>query len=228
MVGAVIVAAGSGRRMGRPLPKQVLPLAGRPLVEHSIRAFQRCDEVDRIVLVIPSRLRAVFPLKLGAYDKLVAMVDGGDSRQASVGKGLEALGESDWVLVHDAARPLVTEGLIQAVLRAAQAHGAAVPGCAARDTLKRVQEERVTETVSRDGLVLVQTPQAFRTDVLRAAHRAAAEAGFTGTDDAQLVERIGAPVAWVQGDARNLKVTLPEDLEMAEWLLQHGRGAWGS
>jgi len=227
MVGAVIVAAGSGRRMGGTLPKQVLPLAGRPLVEHSIRAFQRCDEVDRIVLVIPSRLRAVFPLKLGAYDKMAAMVDGGDSRQASVGKGLEALGESDWILVHDAARPLVSGRLIRAVLQAAQTHGAAVPGCAASDTLKRVRENRVTETVSRDGLVMVQTPQAFRSDILRAAHRTAAEANFTGTDDAQLVERMGESVAWVEGQAWNLKVTLPEDLEMAEWLLQHRREAWG-
>ena len=227
MVVAVIVAGGKGRRMESAVPKQVLPLGGRPLVEHSVRAFQRCDEVDRIVLVIPSAMRAVFPLELGAYDKLASMVDGGATRQDSVRRGLEAAGEAEWVLVHDGARPLVPGELIRSVLRGARACGAAVPACEMADTLKRVEGDRVMETVPRQGLVRAQTPQGFRLDLLRRAHREAAAAGFVGTDDAQLVERLGEPVAWVEGAPWNIKVTAPQDLKVAETLLRQGRAPEG-
>ena len=228
MVAAVIVAAGKGRRMGSPLPKQVLPLAGRPVVEHSVRAFQRCTDVDRIVLVIPSALRALFPLKLGTYDKLASMVDGGETRQASVQRGLEAVGEAEWTLVHDAARPLVTVDLIRRVLLAARNCGAAVPACAAQETLKRAEGDRVLETIPREGVIQVQTPQCFRTELLRRAHRAAETAGFVGTDDAQLVERLGEPIAWVEGMLWNLKVTAARDLRIAEAFLREDSLAGGS
>jgi len=223
MVAAVIVAAGAGRRMGSALPKQVLPLAGRPLVEHSLRAFQRAPSVDRIVLVLPAGFAAVFPLKLGAIEKLAATVAGGETRQASVRNGLEAIAGEEWVVVHDAARPLVMPTLIEAVLAAARDHGAAVAARPARDTVKQVDGRVVVGTFDRDRVVLVQTPQAFRAELLRRAHREAAADGFLATDDAQLVERLGEPVAWVEGPATNLKVTTADDLRLAEMLLREPR-----
>lgn len=226
MVAAVIVAAGKGSRMGGALPKQVQPLAGRPMVEHALRAFQRSEAVDRMVLVLPAGLRTIVPLKLGPFHKLQAVVDGGETRQDSVRRGLEAVPEAEWVLIHDGARPLVTPSLIAAVLQAARECGAAVPASPARETLKRVRDGRVVETLDRTDVFQVQTPQGFRAELLRRAHEAAGPEGFVGTDDAQLVERLGEPVARVPAPSFNLKVTGPADLKLAELLLRAGAAAW--
>ena len=226
MVAAVIVAAGRGSRIGGPLPKQVQPLAGRPMVEHCLRAFQRSGCVDRMVLVLPAGLQRIVPLQLAAFDKLEAVVDGGETRQDSVQKGLEAVPDAEWVLVHDGARPLLGPGLIASVLDAARRCGAAIPASPARETMKRVREGRVVETVDRSEMFQVQTPQAFRAELLRRAHAAAREAGFVGTDDSQLVERLGEPVARVPASPVNLKVTEPADLRLAELLLRSGAADW--
>ena len=219
---AIIVAAGSGQRMGVAQPKQVLPLAGRAMLEHSLLAFQRRDDVTAMVLVAPPEFESHDRLALRSYSKLQARVDGGKTRQESVWQGLSAVHDSDWVVVHDAARPLVSDALIDSVLRAALVCGAAIPACRVVDTLKRVEGGTVTTTVDRDGIILVQTPQAFRTELLRKAHQAAREDSFHGTDDAHLVERLGAPVSWVDGSSFNLKVTTPSDLALAEALLSSG------
>ena len=219
MVTAIIVAAGMGRRMGSAVPKQFLPLGGIPLAAHSLQAFQDHDQVDRMVLVLPPQ-GPPRCLDTSDYSKLTATVEGGDSRQASVAQGLAAVEDSGWVLIHDAARPLVSEQVIRSVLEAARESGAAVPACRVGDTIKQVDGEVVAGTLVREALIQVQTPQAFRTALAREAHEAARRDGFLGTDDAQLVERLGRTVIWVEGSPMNLKVTTEEDLQLAAALLQ--------
>jgi 2-C-methyl-D-erythritol 4-phosphate cytidylyltransferase len=153
-----------------------------------------------------------------------AVVAGGLKRQQSVALGLQALRRCDVVLVHDGARPLVTADIIERVVEAAVEHGAAVPAVPVRDTIKRVDGDRVVETLNRDELRAVQTPQGFRYELLVQAHERAREEGFYGTDDATLVERLGHPVAVVPGSPENLKITTPEDLLLAEALLQWREG----
>jgi 2-C-methyl-D-erythritol 4-phosphate cytidylyltransferase len=206
-VWAVIVAAGWGERFGGP--KQFAELGGARLVDHAIAtAAATCDAV---VLVVPDAADW-----RGA--EVDALVTGGTTRAESVRAGLGAvpLG-ADVVVVHDAARPLATAALFHAVVAAVRdgADGA-VPGLAVTDTLKRVDDVRVTATVDRVGLVAVQTPQAFRVGILREAHAAGADA----TDDAALVEELGGAVVVVPGDPRNVKVTGPADLMIAAALLE--------
>jgi 2-C-methyl-D-erythritol 4-phosphate cytidylyltransferase len=206
-VWAVIVAAGWGERFGGP--KQFAELGGARLVDHAIdTASAACDAV---VLVVPDASEWQ-----GA--EVEALVTGGATRAESVRAGLQAVpATAEIVVVHDAARPLATTALFDAVVAAVRdgADGA-VPGLAVTDTLKRVDDVRVTATVDRMGLVAVQTPQAFRADMLRAAHGR----GVDATDDAALVEEVGGTVVVVPGDARNLKVTGPADLMIAAALLE--------
>jgi len=206
-VWAVIVAAGFGERFGGP--KQFAELGGARLVDHAVAtATAACDAV---VLVVPDAADWQ-----GA--DVAGLVTGGDTRAGSVRAGLAAVPASaEIVVVHDAARPLATADLFAAVIAAVRdgADGA-VPGLAVTDTLKRVDDVRVTATVDRLGLVAVQTPQAFAAGILRAAHASGAEA----TDDAALVEALGGTVVVVPGDPRNLKVTGPADLMVATALLE--------
>jgi len=208
-VGAVVVAAGRGDRFGAP--KQFCVLHGVRLVD---RAVSACAAVsDEVVVVLPPGTEWDGP-------PVAAAVEGGDTRSASVRAGLAALhGDHEIVIVHDAARPLATRTLFDAVVAAVRAGAdAAVPGVAVADTLKRVEGGRVAETVDRRGLVAVQTPQAFRADALRAAHATGGDA----TDDAALVEAAGGVVVVVSGEATNFKVTEPADLERAAALLDQG------
>jgi 2-C-methyl-D-erythritol 4-phosphate cytidylyltransferase len=206
-VWAVIVAAGWGERFGGP--KQFAELGGARLVDHAVAtAAATCDAV---VLVVPDAADW-----RGA--DVDALVTGGATRAESVRAGLGAVPVgADVVVVHDAARPLATAALFHAVVSAVRdgADGA-VPGLAVTDTLKRVDDVRVTATVDRVGLVAVQTPQAFRVDILREAHASGADA----TDDAALVEELGGAVVVVPGDPRNVKVTGPADLMIAAALLE--------
>ncbi len=208
--------------MGSAVPKQFLPLGGIPLAAHSLQAFQGHDQVDRMVLVLPPE-GPPRSLDTSDYSKLTAIVEGGDCRQASVALGLAAVEDSGWVLIHDAARPLVSAQLIRSVLQAAKESGAAVPACRVGDTIKQVDGEVVAGTLAREKLIQVQTPQAFRTALAREAHEAARRDGFLGTDDAQLVERLGRTVVWVEGSPMNLKVTTEDDLRLAAALLQSRR-----
>ncbi len=227
-VAAIIVAAGRGRRMGADRPKPFLPLGGRTVLARAVAAFASHPRIAAIVVPVADLDGA--RVALGDLAGRVRLVAGGAERQDSVRRGLEALGASDIILVHDAARPLVPAWLIDAVIDAAAAHGAAVPGLAISDTVKRVAPDgAITGTVPRDDLRLAQTPQGFRAGILRAAYDAAALSAARGTDDAGLVEACGGAVRLIPGSSRNIKITLPEDLALAEALLalppkEGGRG----
>jgi len=223
---AILLAAGRGERFGPDRDKILAPLAGRPLVLHSLLRFQAHPEVDEIVLVCPPGEDLPwrqFMLRDVHAPKLRATVPGGERRQDSVRAGLAAASpEAEWLLIHDAARPLVPAGLIAAVLGAARAHGAALPLLPVTDTVKRKDGARVGETLPRESLGLAQTPQAFRAALYREALEAADRDGVAATDDVALVERLGRPVAWVEGAPQNLKVTTADDLAYLEWLMARG------
>lgn len=220
-VGAIIAAAGRGQRFGEG-DKLFAPLAGRPLIAHTLMAFEVCRAVERVVLVLAAdnleRGRRL--VGLAGFDKVAAICPGGPRRQDSVRLGLEALGQCRWVVVHDGARPLVTAGLIEAGLTAAAETGAAIAGLPLTDTLKEVASDGlVRRTLDRGNLWVVQTPQVFRYDVLREAHR---RAQGEATDDAALVETLGQRVKVFPSSPRNLKVTTAADLVLAQALLVEG------
>jgi 2-C-methyl-D-erythritol 4-phosphate cytidylyltransferase/2-C-methyl-D-erythritol 2,4-cyclodiphosphate synthase len=224
---AIILAAGSGKRMGADRPKQFLELAGKPLLFHTITAFEQCDRVDGIVIVAsPDAVEHVEILAKG-HEKVASVVPGGAERQDSVREGLKAVpDEADIVAVHDGARPLVQVREIEAAIAAAVETGAAVVGQPVSDTIKRAHEGSVVETLDRSQLWAVQTPQVFQSDVIREAHKAAEADGFVGTDDTMLVERMGKPVAVVDGSRENIKITHPGDLERAEAILAGRSGGY--
>jgi len=223
-VWAVIPAAGMGRRMGGSTSKQFLRLAGRPILAHTLDLFENHPAVDHLVLVVPAheqdlcRRQVIAP---GGYRKLRAMVDGGAERQDSVRLGLAACraAADDLVLIHDGVRPLFDPALLGPLLAAARQAGGAIVGVPVKDTVKTVEDGRIAGTPRRDRLWLAQTPQAFYFALIREAHARARAEGHVGTDDASLVERLGRPVAVVRGDYRNIKITTPEDLVLAEALL---------
>lgn len=221
-VGAVIVAAGRSERMGG-IDKLFAPLAGRPLLSHTIQAFQEAPCVDRIAIVAGERnWGAVGELvRVAGFAKVTAVVRGGARRQDSVLAGLEVLAGVELAAVHDGARPLATPGLVTRVVEAARAGGAAICAIPVRDTVKEVDQAQVARTLDRGRLWLAQTPQAFRLDLLLEAHRR-----FEGeaTDDAAMVEALGHPVRVVEGDPHNLKVTTPEDLRLLESLVRLREG----
>lgn len=220
---AIILAAGSGKRMGTHIPKQFLDLAGRPVLAWTLTAFERADRIDRIVLVVRREdidtCREQFGKK--KFSKVIDVVAGGAERQDSVAGGLQAIPQdADVVAIHDGARACVTSEEINAVVLAASERGAAVLGTTITDTIKRVQDDQVAQTLDRSTLRAVQTPQAFRRDVIFRAHRAARESGYLGTDDTALVERLGEAVTIVPGRADNIKITSIEDLDMGLHILE--------
>jgi 2-C-methyl-D-erythritol 4-phosphate cytidylyltransferase len=218
---AVVPAGGSGARMKRRRPKQYLPLAGTPVLVRTLRALLESDLIRGVVLAVPADRLAVTRRLLRRYRvRGIALVAGGAERQDSVWRALRAVPEQTrWIVVHDAVRPFVTGDLVNRVLAAARRHGAATCGLAVRETVKRVTGNTVESTVERDGLWLIQTPQAFSRALLWEAHEKARRDGFAGTDDAVLIERLGAPVAVVPGLVDNIKLTTPDDLRLARrWL----------
>ena len=220
---AIILAAGSGKRMGTHIPKQYLDLAERPVLAWTLTAFERADRIDRVVLVVGSEdidsCRKQFGNK--KFSKVVEVVAGGAERQDSVACGLRTIPEGvNVVAVHDGARAYITPEDINAVVLAAAERGAAVLGTPVTDTVKRVQGDQVVETLDRSALQAVQTPQAFRREVIFRAHQVARESGYLGTDDTALVERLGEAVTIVTGRADNIKITSPEDLDMGLYILE--------
>jgi 2-C-methyl-D-erythritol 4-phosphate cytidylyltransferase/2-C-methyl-D-erythritol 2,4-cyclodiphosphate synthase len=218
-VTAIIAAAGAGRRLGAAVPKQLLEIDGRSLLEHSVRAFDAHPGVRDLVVVLPRELAADPPAHLRATRKPVALVTGGERRQDSVAHAFDAVPpDTDVVLVHDAARPFVTAGMIARAIDAAARYGAAIVAAPATDTIKRVEVSGtspvVVETIPRETIYLAQTPQAFRRDVLGAAV-ALGRSGVEATDEAMLAERAGHPVRIVEGDAANVKITTAGDLDRA-------------
>jgi 2-C-methyl-D-erythritol 4-phosphate cytidylyltransferase/2-C-methyl-D-erythritol 2,4-cyclodiphosphate synthase len=218
---AIVVAAGAGRRMGAGVPKQFLPLAGTTLLDRTLKSVREAPCVDAIVLALPPGLPAEVREAYLGLPKIVSVVDGGAERHDTVRNGLASLPEdAEIVLVHDAARPLASTRLFARCIEQAREHGAAVPVIPMSDTVKSWDRAAGT-LVTRDRMELlrVQTPQAFRVEVLREAYERAEREGRAGTDDAALVEAAGRPVVAVPGEESNLKVTSPEDLRMATGLL---------
>jgi 2-C-methyl-D-erythritol 4-phosphate cytidylyltransferase len=224
----VVVAAGKGSRMGTAESKQYLQLSGKPILVHTLALFQRIQQVDTVVLVTGAddvdRCRGY----IGQYglSKVNHIIVGGKERQDSVFKGLKVLdADVDWVMVHDGVRPFAAEEHVLACWNKAMEADAAVLAVPVKDTIKVVDSEGTIEsTPDRRSLWAIQTPQAFRLSALIRAHREAETAGFVGTDDAMLVERIGMQVSVVEGSYDNIKITTPEDLPLAEWLLHKRRG----
>lgn len=219
-VTAIIAAGGRGVRFGGALPKQLLALGGIPVLQRSVDAFLRHERITDIVVALPADLAAAPPSYVRGTAKPLTVVDGGERRQDSVARAFARVSPSaDIVVVHDAARPLVSAGLISRTIDAAVEHGAAIAALQATDTVKRADGRRmIVGTIPRAEVFLAQTPQAFQMAVLREALSAAA--GGDATDEAAIVERLGRPVVLVDGDARNVKITAPEDLALAEGLLR--------
>ena len=218
--GVVIVAAGSASRMGG-IDKVMAPLGGEPMIVRTVRAFQDCDAIASIVIV--TREDLIRPISGLCRDmgKVAAVVAGGKTRQESVHLGLNALPKgTKLAAVHDGARPLISWQVIDRVVRAANTYGAAAPAVPVKDTIKVVAGGLVKETPDRSSLAAVQTPQVFDFDLLRGALKKAEEDGATVTDDCSAVERTGMKIKIVEGDERNLKVTTPMDLKIAELLLE--------
>jgi 2-C-methyl-D-erythritol 4-phosphate cytidylyltransferase len=219
---AILVAAGRGERMGADQPKAFVRVAGQPMLLLAARAFDAAPSLDGIVAVVPADRIADARELLGGVRAVRDIVAGGESRQDSVQRGLEALppGFDGVVLVHDAARPLVEVELIESVVRATVEHDAAIPVLGLVDTVKRLRDDRVVETLDRSELGAAQTPQGFRVALLRRAYDRAFRDDVILTDEAMAVERLGEPVVAVKGSARNRKLTTPEDLAWAETLLR--------
>jgi 2-C-methyl-D-erythritol 4-phosphate cytidylyltransferase len=220
-IGVIIVAAGAGTRTGGAELKQFRWIAGKPMLLHSIQLFQERHDVAMVVAVLPREYAADPPPWIFQCDtdRLLVSV-GGPERSDSVRNGLEDLDEScTLVVVHDAARPLVTAALAERVIHEARKGNCAVPGIPIADTVKRTnRDQRVVETVDRKGLWRAQTPQAFPRDVLERAYVEAGESGDAVTDDASLCERIGATVVIVPGSPRAMKITSDDDFAVAEAL----------
>jgi len=235
----IVPAAGLGTRMSPPAArtekrspsKQFKELSGVPILVHTIRTFAASPEVYEIIVALRKdeiagfrhQIEKQFPEIL---KKLLHFVEGGERRQNSVANALGAVAAAadDLVLVHDAVRPLVSRQIVSDVIEAARKYGAAIAGLPAVDTVKQVDRTAegaiIKATLPRAGIVLAQTPQGFRYDLLKRAFDEAAGDGFFGTDEASLVERAGHPVAVVMGSAKNLKITTPADLELAEFYLK--------
>ncbi|MGZ4120622.1 MAG: 2-C-methyl-D-erythritol 4-phosphate cytidylyltransferase [Actinomycetota bacterium] len=220
---AIVVAAGQGARLGEEgMPKAFRPLGGLPMHLHSVRALQATPRIAGIVLVVPPHLQeyAIEHTMGEASHAVIEITPGGESRRDSVRAGLDAVPqECERVVVHDAARPLVTPALFEAALAALAGADGAVCAVPLADTVKRARDSVVEATVPRAGLWRAQTPQAFRAAVLRRAHERALAEGLDATDDAALVEHAGGRVVLVPGDERNIKITTPAELELAEALL---------
>ncbi len=219
-VTAIIAAAGEGRRLGAAVPKQLLDIGGRSILERSVAAFAIHDRVDDVIVVLPPELaRTPEQCMTPETSATVRVVAGGPRRQDSVANAFDRVSPgSDVVLVHDAARPFVSADLISRAIDAALAHGAAIAAVPARDTVKRVEgigdQVVISETIAREAIYLAQTPQAFRREVLSAAV-AIGRSGIEATDEAMLAERAGHRVHVVEGDLANVKITTPTDLDAA-------------
>lgn len=218
---AILVAAGRGERMGADRPKAFLDLAGQPLLLRAARAFDDAPAVQLVVVVVPENEVEATRRILSSLATSIVVVTGGRRRQDSVLEGLRQVpdGFEGVVLIHDAARPLVDVRLIEDVALAAEEEGAALPVLPVVDTVKRLHEGRVVETLDREELGAAQTPQGFRFDLLVSAYEAAFRDQVTVTDEAMAVERLGAPVRAVPGSPLNRKITTPEDLAWAEGLV---------
>jgi 2-C-methyl-D-erythritol 4-phosphate cytidylyltransferase len=218
---ALLLAAGRGERLGATGGKGFLELAGRPLLAYSVETVEASDPIEAFVVAAPSGREDDAKAEASSSRKLHAVVAGGQTRQGSVRRALGAVPEGfDAVVIHDVARPFAPAALFERSISALSSADGAVPAVPLADTLKRVAGDDVLETLPREDLVTVQTPQAFRRRPLEEAHSAADREGFVATDDAALLERAGFRVVTFPGDPENRKITVPEDLRWAEALVR--------
>jgi 2-C-methyl-D-erythritol 4-phosphate cytidylyltransferase len=224
MVSAIIVAAGKGIRMNDKTRKQYLDLAGRPILAYSVMAFDACDLIDKIFLVIPKEdieycrknIIPLLELKNG-----LDLIPGGEERQNSVYNALRAMDtKTDTVVVHDGVRPFIQPEKLESCILGAKKFGACILGIPVGDTIKCVGKSGfIKKTLSRDNIWLAQTPQAFKYELIKKAHETARHDGYTGSDDSLLVERLGMDVRIINGSKNNIKITVREDLVVARAML---------
>jgi 2-C-methyl-D-erythritol 4-phosphate cytidylyltransferase len=222
---AIVVAAGKGTRLGGDRPKQFLELGGVPVIIHTLRQFERSKQINEVITVLPAEDTAGFQSLAQNFEltKVARVVTGGATRAQSVRHGLNAITEADIVAVHDGVRPFVTPEEIDEVVVAARKFGGAILTAPVPDTIKRVEEGRIVETIPRDELLRALTPQCFRFEVLRRAFEQLdrlESAGAEITDESMLAERLGIEIVSVKGNARNVKITTIDDLKQAEALLR--------
>jgi len=223
-VTSIVLAAGSGSRMGAETKKQYMLLDDKPLFIHTLEIMEKQKKITKIILVVPptdidfcNELIKKYSIK-----KVLCVVSGGDTRGASVYNGLQVVPEdSEFVVVHDGARPFLSQKLLENVIETAKVEGAAIAGVPVKDTIKQVNlDEFVQETLERGLLWIIQTPQVFRKEILLKCYKKAFEDKLQGTDDASIVEAYGYPVKVVMGDYKNIKITTKEDLEYAEHIVR--------
>jgi 2-C-methyl-D-erythritol 4-phosphate cytidylyltransferase len=220
---AIIAAAGTGSRMASDRPKQFLQLAGSPIIFHTLKPFELCDSIQEVIVVLPAAESAEFLAQAGKHGlrKLARVVPGGATRADSVKRGLMSIrsATAEIVVVHDGVRPFVTVEEIESTIEAARADGAAILATAVTDTIKLVEGAAVVKTLERQNLRQALTPQCFRYELLRQAYDHADVNDPSLTDESSLVERLGHPVTIVEGSPRNIKITTPRDLLIAEKFL---------
>jgi 2-C-methyl-D-erythritol 4-phosphate cytidylyltransferase len=226
---AIVVAAGKGTRLGGNRPKQFLELDGIPVIIHTLRQFERCREINEVVIVLPAPLTEESADTFLSFVKEFGLtkprqaVAGGATRAQSVQRGLAAIAEAEVVAVHDGVRPFVTPEEIDQVVAATRVTGAAVLVASVADTIKEIEGDRVLRTLPRSSLRRALTPQCFRFDILKRAYQQLTQVeaeDFEVTDDSLLVERLGVEIVAVEGSARNIKITQEEDLVLAEAILK--------
>ncbi len=225
---AIILAAGNSERLPGGVPKQFRPLAGMPVLAHTLRKFEQCDAVNDVIVVVP---REYIPF---TYESIVdkytikkvrSVVSGGDSRFQSLMRGLAVvLQDTDIVITHDAVRPLVSPDLISETVRTCITDGAAVAALKAGDAVKRVENGYVLATLDRERMYLVQTPQAFKSELLRDVYKKSTETGSMFPDEASAVEAAGHKIRIVEGDPMNLKIVLPSDLDLVRFCMSSTQG----
>ena len=221
---AIIAAAGIGSRMASDRPKQFLQLAGTPIIFHTLAPFEQCDRIQEVIVVLPPDETAAFLTLAGKHGlrKLSRVVPGGMTRADSVKRGLMAIrpATANIVAVHDGVRPFVTVEEIESVVAAAESDGAAILVAPVTDTIKHVKDNAVIKTLDRLELRRALTPQCFRYELLRKAYEHADVDDPTLTDESALAEKIGVPVTAIEGSSRNIKITTPQDLLIAETFLK--------
>ncbi|HZK11059.1 MAG TPA: 2-C-methyl-D-erythritol 4-phosphate cytidylyltransferase [Atribacterota bacterium] len=226
---ALIAAAGKGRRMNSRISKPFIPVSGKPILAYTIDKFEKCKSIDKIYLIVNPEEKEIchknIILKYN-FSKVQELVDGGDTRQDSIYNGLEALDrDTDIVVIHDGARPLVEENIIQNSIEKAQKYGAAIAAIPIKDTVKKSDNNfYISKTLNREEIWRAQTPQTFKYDIILPAYHQAYKDKYLATDDAAIVEKYGHKVKLIIGPEENIKITTPFDLIVAEVFLKKGFG----
>lgn len=222
MVSAIILAGGKGKRMGAKISKQYIELNGKPLLYYTLKQFLSCDEINKIILVLPKEeIEYCKNEVLEKYSLIVDLiVEGGKERQDSVFNGLSAVNDEGIVLIHDGARPFVSRRMITEGIKYADLYGAAAPGVTPKDTIKIKDDKSFSkETPKRETLVAIQTPQVFKSNIIKECHKRLKSDNLIVTDDTMVVEAYNYDVYLYEGEYTNIKVTTPEDLILAEKLI---------